>query len=109
MNLLGVAKGGGLAWTFSQSILGQTITILFFAVGAVLAFLSNPMLMHKLIPAALVVLLLAFSSYSAVASRALLASPALMGIASHSSRPVLKLVHLVLLGLGAYEIFALFS
>ncbi len=109
-NLIAAAKTGqGLGWTFTHSYLGQTVSIAFFCVAAVLTFLSTGMLMHKLIPVTLTAILLAFSPYAAVASRALLAGPSLLGIASHSSRPVLGFLQTVLLMLGAYEIYALFA
>lgn len=111
LNLFTVKTRGEsmLRWTFSHSYLGQTVTILFFTLGAILALLSNVMLIHKLVPVTGLAMLLLFSPYGAIASRALVAAPALQGTASHSSRVTMGLLQMVLLLLGLYEVYAVFS
>lgn len=103
-------RGQSGAWTFTHSYLGQTISIAIFAVGALCSLAGGTAtVMQRLVPLYLLMMVLAFTDYSAIASRILLAAPALQGLASHLARPILGFVHFVMLVLGIYEVFTIFA
>jgi hypothetical protein len=103
-------RGQSAGWTFTHSYLGQTISIAIFAVGALCSLGGGTAtVLQRLVPLYLLMLVLAFTDYQAIASRILLAAPALQGLASHAARPILGFVHLAMLTLGLYEVFALFA
>lgn len=107
-NVISATKSVGPSWTFSQSYVGQTIALVFFGLGAVAAFMSNTNLIHRIIPLNMLLLLLLFSPYSALASRAPLAAACLEGIASASSRTATRIVATLMLVLSAYEVYSVF-
>ena len=107
-NVISATKSVGPSWTFSQSYMGQTIALVFFGLGAVAAFMSNTNLIHRIIPLNMLLLLLLFSPYSALASRAPLAAACLEGIASASSRTATRIVATLMLVLSAYEVYSVF-
>lgn len=110
-NVFSALKKGteGMAWTVSRSYGGQTLTIVVFAIGAVTSALSNTGVMHRLIPAYLLVAFLIFSPYGALASRAAYAAVCLEGIAAASSPIVLRVVQALLVGLSVFEVCLVFS
>lgn len=104
----GLVSGKGLGWTFSRSYAGQTLSIIFFTIGAVAAFFSNTTVVHRMIPANMLLVLLLFSPYGAVASRAPLAAVCFEGITSASAGMVLRLLQILMLCLGLFEVGAVF-
>jgi hypothetical protein len=102
-------NSGGVGWAVSTASAGQTMTAVIFATGAIAAAISNSIGMHRLIPIYLFLVMLFFSTYDAIASRALLAGVCLEGIATISAKPVLRLVQLMFLALSVIEIRAIFS
>jgi hypothetical protein len=109
INLFTSWREGHLSWALSRSYLGQTITAIFFLAGAIIACVSHTLFMHRLIPVYLCGLLLLFSPLSLLPSRALLAGLCLEGIATVSTKPVLKVVQLVLLSLSIVEVGTIFG
>lgn len=103
-------RGHSASWTFTHSYLGQTISIAVFALGALCSLGGGTATtMQRIVPLYLLMLVLAFTDYQMIASRILLAAPALQGLASHAARPILGFVHVVMLCLGLYEVFTLFA
>lgn len=108
LNLFTTAvRGSTFSWTFGNSVIGQTVTILFLAAGAVASAVGNVNFIHKLIPIVMVVLLLLFSPYGTIASRAPLAAVCLEGVAG-ISRPMTRLFQVTLIVLGVLEVCAVF-
>jgi hypothetical protein len=108
MQVLGVFHGAGITWIFSHDLAGQTISLVFFAIGAVAALFSNITFVNRIIPAVLLLLVTLFSPYATLASRVPLAGACMEGIASASSRQAGRIVAVLMLGLGIYEIYAVF-
>lgn len=103
-------RGQSAGWTFTHSYLGQTISIVVFALGALCALGGGTAtVMQRLVPLYLLLLVLAFTDYQSIASRILLAAPALQGLASHAARPILGFVNFLMLCLGLYEVWTLFA
>jgi hypothetical protein len=105
-------KGGAwktFDWTLSRTLAGQTITIVFFITGALAAAVTNATLLHRMIPLYMLISLLTFTTYSAIASRACIAGICLQGIASISARPALRIIQCLLLILSMLEVAAVFS
>lgn len=88
--------------------LGQTLTIILLLVGGIIAFVVNFAFVHKIIPLYFLFALLAFSPYGEVASRASLAVACLQGISSVATRPILRLLVLLMLIFGVIEVVAAF-
>jgi hypothetical protein len=108
MQLFSVFHGAGVGWVFSRELAGQTISLLFFAIGAVSALFSNITFVNRIIPAMLLLLVTLFSPYATLASRMPLAGACMEGIASASSRQAGRIVMFLMLVLGVYEIYAVF-
>jgi len=98
-----------LDWTFSHTLAGQTLTAIFFGTGAIIAAVANVTLVHKIIPIYLFLLLLLFSPYGTLASRALVAAPGLQGVVAYASRPVTRAVQTVLFFLSVFEVASVFN
>lgn len=111
LNVFEVMKtaGSGAGWTVSQSYAGQTVAIIFFGVGAGFSALSNSGLLHRIIPLTMFLILLLFSPYAAIASRAPLAATCLEGVAAASSPIVTRIVQVLLLLLSMYEVALVFA
>ena len=101
-------SGSLLGFTVAQSTFGQTLTMILFTVSAGSAFFANGMFMHRIVPAYIWVVVLLFSPYGQIASRALLAGIALEGIASVSANSIVRGILLVCLAFSSYEIFLVF-
>ncbi len=104
-----VKQNQGVRATLSRSFGGQLVTVLFFGVGAGVSLLSNTGLMHRVVPLNQFFVWLFFTPYLSVASRASIAAACLGGIASATSRQVLRAILAALLLLSAYEAFLVFS
>lgn len=102
-----VAKGSSLNWTFARSFGGQTIALLFLAVGTAASVLSNVNFVHRLIPITMFLAVLLFSPYGMVASRVPLAGVCFEGVAG-ISRGMTKLMQLLLVVLSVAEIYTVF-
>lgn len=98
-----------ISWALSQSVLGQTVSVAFFLVGAVCALIVNTSILYRLIPLYVLLIVLGSSSYATIASRLSLAGVCLGGISAVSSPLVTRLLQIVLLALGGAEVFAIFS
>jgi len=107
--MTGFQSGNQYSWAFSKAFAGQTITAIIFIGGGAGALLVNSTLLHRLIPLYFCALLFVFSPYGSIASRALIAASCLEGLAAISARPVLRAVQLMLLTLGAYEVYFTFA
>lgn len=107
-HLLGIVQGRGVGWLFSHEMAGQTIAVLFFLIGAIAALFSNITFVHRVIPVTMLLLTLLFSPYAALASRVPLAGICMEGIASASSRLAGRVVAVLMLSLGIYEMVAIF-
>jgi hypothetical protein len=107
-NLASSFKTSSFAWTFSHSYLGQTITLVIFLLGTVSAVINGAVWLHRLIPMVMLLVLVAFSPYTQVASRAPMAGVCLTGIVGVGA-PLTRLIQIVFFSLGAQEVFALFS
>lgn len=103
-----ISEGQGVGWTFTHSILGQTITWMFFTLGAIAAAMNHSVLMHRLLPLTFLGSWLLFSPYGWLASRAPFAALCLEGVAG-GAPPLTKFIQLVLVLLGAAEIYSVFS
>ena len=101
--------GKGASWTFSQSFSGQTLTILFFAIGAGVSLFSHSGFLHRILPLHMLLLLLLYTPYGGIASRASLAASCLAGISSASSPIVNRAIQMLLLLLSLYEVGVVFS
>jgi hypothetical protein len=110
--LLAVFRSRGhatLDWSFSSGLAGQTVAALFFITGAVAAAVSNASLIHRIIPVYLLILMMLFSPYAAIASRASVAGVCLQGIATISAKPALRVIQILLLTLSIFEVTAIFG
>lgn len=109
-SMIGGSALSHLAGSFTHGgYLGQTIAIAFLATGAVFGAIANDMLMHKLIPIVVVLGVLAFSPYTNIASRGLLAALALQGIALRFPYGALKVTRFVFIVLAALDVWAVFN
>lgn len=94
---------------FSHSAAGQTISIIFFFLGAAGGLFSNVNPLHRFLPMLVLLALLLCSPYSSLASRAPLAGICMEGVASASSGTASRIASLLMVLLGAYEVYALFA
>lgn len=101
-------KGEMAGWPLSQANLGQTISFMVFLAGAVSAAFVNSSIVLRGLPLLLLIAVLAFSSYSSLASRLLMAGICLEGVAATLSGLFLRLIQLALIILSCYEIVSLF-
>lgn len=109
ITLLRSFSSGGVGWLFGSSAAGQTVSLLFFAVGAGTAAYVNTSLIHRMIPPLFWLAVVCFSPYSSLASRLPFAAVCFQGIASASSRQALRMIHSILVLLGAYETWVVFA
>jgi hypothetical protein len=109
MNLIEGVKTGSIAsWPWSQGNLGQTISWIVFLLGAITAAVVNSSLILRLLPLLIWVGVMAFSSYTALASRLLIAAICFEGIAAAVSGLFIRLIQLALIILSCYEMISLF-
>jgi hypothetical protein len=101
----GMFAAGGVSWP----LVAQLGALVFFAAGAVAALVSNTTLVHRIIPANMLLLLVLFSPFASLATRAPIAGVCLEGIASASSRGMARARWVAMVGLGAFEVFRLFG
>jgi hypothetical protein len=88
--------------------LGQTIALVVFFAGAIAAAIVNSSLILRLLPLLIFVSVLAFSSYSQLASRLLIAGICFEGITATVSGLFIRLIQLALIILSCYEVINLF-
>lgn len=109
MNLVEAIKTGSIAsWPWSQGNLGQTISWVVFLTGAITAAVVNSSLILRLLPLLIFIGVMAFSSYSTLASRLLIAAVCFEGITATVSGLFIRLIQLALIILGCYEMISLF-
>ena len=96
----------GIKW--SLPFLAQSLTVVFFGVGTVLAMVGAAVWIHRLLPAVLFILLVLFSPYAALASRAPMAGICLTGFVG-GWKPITRLIQMTLLSLSLQEVFRVFS
>jgi hypothetical protein len=99
-------SGDGL---FSHSMAGQTLSLIFFFLGAAGGMFTNVNPMHRFLPMGVLLALLLSSPYSGLASRAPLAGVCMEGIASASSGTASRLASLLMVLLGAFEVYSVFA
>ena len=102
----GTQDGSGF---FSKVYAGQTLALIFLFLGAVGALFSNVNPLHRFLPMFVVLALVASTPYAMLASRVPLAGICMEGIASSSSGISSRIVSAMMIGLGAYEVYALFG
>lgn len=108
-NLIDAAKQEqNFTWTVSQSYLGQSIAILILLLGTIASFFIFSTFLHRVLPLALFLGLLASTPYRDIATSALLVAPAFSGIAEGSASGLLKTVQAFFLIVGAVEVFRVF-
>ncbi len=100
------ASGDGL---FSHSMAGQTLSLIFFFLGAAGGLFTNVNPMHRFLPMGVLLALLLSSPYGALASRAPLAGVCMEGIASASSGTASRIASLLMVLLGAFEVYSVFA
>jgi hypothetical protein len=98
--------GDGL---FSHSMAGQTLSLIFFFLGAAGGLFTNVNPVHRFLPMGVLLALLLSSPYSALASRAPLAGVCMEGIASASSGTASRIASLLMVLLGAFEVYSVFG
>lgn len=101
-------SGPGGEGLFSHGLAGQTISLIFFFLGAVGALFSNVNPMHRFLPMGVLLALVLASPYGALASRAPLAGICMEGIASASSGTASRIACALMILLGAYEVYSVF-
>ncbi len=94
---------------FSAPYAGQTISAAFFFLGAIAALFSNVNPLHRFLPLLVLIGFLSASPFGALASRAPLAGICMEGVASASSGSVSRIASILMILLGAYEVYALFG
>ncbi len=103
---LDTPAGGGL---FSHSAAGQTLSLIFFALGAVGGMFSNINPNHRFLPLGVLLALLLSSPFGGIASRMPLAGICMEGVASASSGPASRLASGLMILLGAFEVYSVFG
>lgn len=93
---------------FSEGIAGQTVSVIFFFLGAAGALFSNVNPLHRFLPMLVLLGLLMASPYTALASRAPLAGICMEGVASACSGSASRIANIMMIFLGAYEVYSLF-
>jgi hypothetical protein len=93
----------------SLSAVGQTLSLVFFFLGAAGALFSNVNPMHRFMPLLVLFALTLASPWGSLASRVPLAGACMEGIASASSGSASRIVSFLMLLLGSYEVYLLFS
>jgi hypothetical protein len=94
---------------FSGAALGQTLSLCFCFLGAAGALFSNVNPVHRFLSILVLFALVASSPLSALATRVPLAGVCMEGIASASSGTASRIVSVLMIALGAYEVYVLFS
>lgn len=100
--------GRDFSWTFSDSVVGQTVSLIVFGVGAVTAVVNNSVLLHRVVPIVFFIAVTLFSPYAELASRMPLAGICLEGFAV-GSRSLSKFVQIVFVLLGIHEVYRVFA
>lgn len=109
VSLIGAIKSGEITnWPLSQANMGQTISLIVFLFGAISAAIVNSSLVLRALPLLVLIVVLAFSSYGALASRLLIAGICFEGITAILSGVFLRLIQLALIILSCYEVVSLF-
>ncbi len=109
VNVITAIKTGSIShWPLAQNNFGQTISLLIFLAGAISAGVVNSSFIHRLLPIVIFIVVLAFSSYSTLASRLLIAGICFEGITASLSGIFLRLIQLALIIMSCYEIVSLF-
>ena len=98
-----------MGWALSHTYLGQTFTLLFFGATAVMGALAGLLWVHRLVPITFFAALALFTPYGAVASRALIAAPALQGFATGFNGPLLGWLQGLMLVVGLIEVYGVFQ
>lgn len=109
MTIVNAVSGNGVGWLFGSAAAGQTVSLLFFLVGAVTAAYFNMTSVHRAIPVFFWLSVVLFSPYASLASRLPFAAVCLQGVASATSRQAVRMIHLLLVILGAYETWIIFA
>lgn len=104
--LYSVLKQGQVHATFAHSNLGQTITIAFFGLGAVVCLFQAAVGMHKALFLTVFGLWLGCSPYAHLASRAPLSGICLTGLVGTQARLIVQASFCLL---SLHEVFATFS
>jgi hypothetical protein len=102
-------KGPAGESLFAHSTAGQTISVVFFTLGGLAALFSNVNPLHRFLPLLVVLAWLISSPYGGLASRAPLAGICMEGVASASSGTASRLAGVMMILLGAYEVYAVFA
>lgn len=105
-SLFAAVKEKQVGWTFAYSQLGQTITLAFLALGTLLGCLQTGIWVHRVATLGMLVLLVLYSSYGTLASRAPMAGLCLAGLVSTRLRLIPQYL---LFSLSAREVFVAFS
>ncbi len=108
LNLFQMQGAPGKA-LFSHSMAGQTISLIFFFLGAAGALFSNVNPMHRFFPFFVLFGLVCSTPFASLASRAPLAAVCMEGIASASSGMAARIVGTLMVLLGAYEVYSVFA
>jgi hypothetical protein len=106
--VVAVKKGTLAGWPLSQAFMGQTIALIVFFAGAIAAAVVNSSLILRILPLLILILVTAFSSYSTLASRLLIAAVCFEGITATVSGLFIRLIQLALIILSCYEMVSLF-
>ncbi len=93
----------------SGPALGQTLSLCFCFLGAAGALFSNVNPVHRFLSILVLFALVASSPFSSLATRVPLAGVCMEGIASASSGTASRIVSALMIALGAYEVYVLFS
>lgn len=109
VSVINALKSGDISnGLLSQSNLGQTISLVVFVAGAVAAAVVNSSWVLRGLPFLLLIVVLAFSDFGAIASRLLIAGICFEGITATLSGLFLRLTQLALIILSCYEVVSLF-
>lgn len=90
---------------FRPELSGQWTAMILFGLGALSVVFMNIPSVYRIIPISLFIITVLYSGLVGVASRLTLASPCLIGIASVASQTLYRVLALILLLLGAYDVF----
>jgi hypothetical protein len=101
-------KTSNTGWIFSNAYLGQTISLLFFLLGGIIGLFAQIDTAYRILPIYWFLAVLFSSSYGTLGSRLILAGISLQPIAQLSAPGLRKVLLLVFLSLGAYEVYFVF-
>ncbi|MBY0370825.1 hypothetical protein K2X33_09080, partial [bacterium] len=107
LDLISLQTGGESL--ISHAYMGQTLALVFLFLGATGALFSNVNPLHRFLPLLVLLAFLVCTPYNAMASRVPIAGICMEGIASASSGMASRVVSLLMVLLGAYEVYMLFG